>query len=68
VNVDEAQFIHTAGLAHYGNKEFQPAWAQLDKLKALLPWIPWQAISATFPLDILKTVEVKILWPNYVSI
>ncbi|KAF8231051.1 hypothetical protein L208DRAFT_1085957, partial [Tricholoma matsutake] len=50
-------------------KAFWPAWAQLDELKALLPCsIPWQAISATYPQHILKTVESKILRPNYVSI
>jgi superfamily II DNA helicase RecQ len=69
IHVDEAHFIHTAGLAHHGGKAFRPAWAQLDELKALLPRsIPWQAISATFPSHILKTVESKILRPNYVSI
>jgi superfamily II DNA helicase RecQ len=69
IHVDEAHFIHTAGLGHYGGKAFRPAWAQLDELKALLPRsIPWQAISATFPSHILKTVESKILHPNYISI
>lgn len=69
VHVDEAHFIHLAGLARNGTKAFRPAWGQLDELKALLPnSIPWQAISATFPLHILKTVETKILRPGYVSI
>lgn len=69
IHVDEAHFIHTAGLGHHGGKAFRPAWAQLDELKALLPQsIPWQAFSATFPAHILKTVESKILRPNYVSI
>ena len=68
IHVDEAHFIHTAGLALYGSKAFQPSWAQLDELKAILPRIPWQAISATFPSHILKTVETKILRMNYVCI
>lgn len=69
IHINEAHYVHTAGLAHYGNKAFWPAWAQLDELKALLPCsIPWQAISAMYPQHILKTVESKILCPNYVSI
>ncbi|KAF9455482.1 hypothetical protein BDZ94DRAFT_1316185 [Collybia nuda] len=69
IHVDEAHFIHLAGIGRNSIKAFRPAWGQLDKLKALLPHlIPWQAISATFPLHILKTVETKILRPNYVSI
>ena len=68
IHVDEAHFIHTAGLALYGSKAFWPSWAQLDELKAILPRIPWQAISATFPSHILKTVETKILRMNYVCI
>ncbi|KAF8225112.1 P-loop containing nucleoside triphosphate hydrolase protein [Tricholoma matsutake] len=62
IHVDEAHFIHTAGLGHYGGKPFRPAWAQLDELKAILPRsIPWQALSATLR-------ESKILSPNYISI
>ena len=67
--MDESHFIHSAGLSHYGGKPFRPAWGQLDELKALLPRsIPWQAMSATYPAHMLKTVESKILRPNYVSI
>ncbi|KAF8237884.1 hypothetical protein L208DRAFT_1506162, partial [Tricholoma matsutake] len=45
------------------------AWGKLDELKAILPSsVPWQALSATFPPHILKTVETKILQPNYASI
>lgn len=48
VHVDEAHFIHLAGLAQNGIKAFRPAWGKLDELKALLSHsIPWQAISAT---------------------
>jgi superfamily II DNA helicase RecQ len=69
IHVDKAHSIHTASLSRNGIPAFQSAWGMLDKLKALLPKsIPWQAMSATFPLHILKTVESKILRPNYVSI
>lgn len=66
IYVDEAHFIHVAGLPRYGNAAFRPSWGRLDELKALLPSsIPWQALSATFPPHILKTVESKILRPGY---
>ncbi|KAF8233987.1 hypothetical protein L208DRAFT_1264260, partial [Tricholoma matsutake] len=69
IHVDEAHFIYLAGLPCHGNTAFRPAWGRLDELKALLPHgIPWQALSATFLPHILKTVEMKILWPGYVSI
>jgi superfamily II DNA helicase RecQ len=69
INIDEAHFIHTAGLACYGDCAFRPAWGKLDELKALLPCsVPWQAMSATFPPHILKTVEAKILCPMYITI
>lgn len=69
IHVDEAHSIHTDGTNRNDIKAFRPAWGQLDELKALLPKsIPWQAMSATFPPHILKTVENKILRPNYISI
>ena len=69
INVDEAHSIHTAGIPLYGLPAFRPAWGKLDKLKALLSnKIWWKAFSATFPRHILKTVEKKILKPDYVSI
>ncbi|KAF8055761.1 P-loop containing nucleoside triphosphate hydrolase protein [Lyophyllum atratum] len=69
IYVDEAHCIHVDGLPHYGSKAFRPAWALLDVLKTvLLDTIPWQAMSATFPSHILKTVSEKILRPGYVYI
>lgn len=65
VHVDEAHFIYLAALPRHGNAAFRPAWGRLDELKALLPHgIPWQAMSATFPPHILKTIETKILRPG----
>ena len=62
VTVDEAHFIHLAGIPHYGNSAFRPAWGRLDKLKVILPkTVPWWALSAMFPPHILKTVKEKIL-------
>ncbi|KAF8221223.1 hypothetical protein L208DRAFT_1329412, partial [Tricholoma matsutake] len=69
VHVDEAHSIYLAGLACHGLLAFQPAWGKLDELKAILPSsVPWQALSATFPPHILKTIKTKILRPNYASI
>ena len=61
--------IHTAGITLYGLPAFRPAWGKLDELKVLLSnKIRWKAFSATFPRHILRTVEKKILKPDYVSI
>ena len=69
INVDEAHSIHTAGIPLYGLPAFRPAWGKLDELKVLLSnKIQWKAFSATFPRHILRTVEKKILKPDYVSI
>lgn len=69
IHVDEAHSIHTDGLPKYGIPAFRPAWGMLGELRALLPKsIPWQAMSATFPPHMLKTVEDRILRPNYISI
>ena len=69
INVDEAHFIHTAGLPLYGLNAFRPAWGILDELKALLSDdVIWKAFSATFPPHILKTVTTKVLKPNHVTI
>ncbi|KAF8054015.1 P-loop containing nucleoside triphosphate hydrolase protein [Lyophyllum atratum] len=69
IHVDEAHFIYLAGLDRNGSKAFRPAWGRLDELKTLLPHsITWQAMSATFPPHILKTVETKVLRPNYITI
>ncbi|KAG6807324.1 hypothetical protein H0H92_007998, partial [Tricholoma furcatifolium] len=69
IHVDEAHFIHTAGLSQNGQSAFRLAWNKLDELKALLPrTVTWQALSATFPPHILRTVKAKILRPDYIKI
>ena len=69
INVDEAHSIHTTGIPLYGLPAFRPAWGKLDELKVLLSnKIRWKAFSATFPHHILRTVEKKILKPDYVFI
>ena len=70
VNIDEVHHIHTAGLPHHGLDAFRPAWGRLDKLKAVLSHnVIFGAFSVTVTAPhILKTVELKILHPNYVFI
>jgi len=69
VNVDEAHFIHTAGLPLYGLPPFRPAWGRLDEIKKLFStYVRWKAFSATFPPHILKTVITKVLKTNYIPI
>jgi hypothetical protein len=33
LHVDEAHFIHTAGLGHYGLPAFRPAWGRLGDFR-----------------------------------
>ena len=69
INVDEAHFIHTAGLPLYGLPPFYPAWGRLDEIKVSLPnHVRWKAFSATFPPHILKTIAEKVLKINYIPI
>ena len=69
VNIDEAHFIHTAGISRYGLSTFWPAWGQLRELKVILPdSIPWHAISTTFPPHILKMIKLKILQSKHTFI
>jgi superfamily II DNA helicase RecQ len=60
--------IHIAGLSRHGIPAFRPAWGKLDVLKAsLLTRIPWQAMTATLPTHMRKTVEQKILRPGHIT-
>ncbi|THU75978.1 hypothetical protein K435DRAFT_879903 [Dendrothele bispora CBS 962.96] len=67
--VDEAQFIHTYGLPHYGMKAFRDAYGQLNDIKVLFgPAIPWAAMTATATYHILKTIEKRVLRPSYLHL
>jgi superfamily II DNA helicase RecQ len=69
IHIDEAHSIHITGLSRHGIAAFRPAWGKLDELKVLLPTrIPWQAMTATLPTHMQKTVEQKILRPGYITI
>ncbi|THV02963.1 P-loop containing nucleoside triphosphate hydrolase protein [Dendrothele bispora CBS 962.96] len=67
--VDEAQFIHTYGLPHYGMKAFRDAYGQLNDIKVLFGLaIPWAAMTATATYHILKTIEKRVLRPSYLHL
>jgi superfamily II DNA helicase RecQ len=60
--------IHITGLSRHGIPAFRPAWGKLDELKVLLPSrIPWQAMTATLPTHMQKTVVQKLLRPGYIT-
>ncbi|KAJ7768865.1 P-loop containing nucleoside triphosphate hydrolase protein [Mycena metata] len=64
VAVDEAHNVHTAGLKLNGRAPFRPAWGLLGDVRAKLPKSTiWQALSATFPPHILKSVIESLSLP-----
>ncbi|KAJ3545917.1 hypothetical protein NMY22_g2258 [Coprinellus aureogranulatus] len=68
-NVDEAHCVHYDGLPRNGLPAFRPSWGRLDEIQALLPRsVRWSLFSATLPPHILKTLEKKLLPPDYESI
>ncbi|KAG2003761.1 ATP-dependent DNA helicase recQ [Coprinopsis cinerea AmutBmut pab1-1] len=66
--VDEAHFVHTAGLSHNGQAAFREAYGKLEEIKARLPkTIRWHAMTATLPNHMLKTLEKKVLSEGYMT-
>ncbi|KAL0566331.1 hypothetical protein V5O48_015682 [Marasmius crinis-equi] len=59
--IDEAHFIHYAGLSHNTQKAFRPAYGQLDEIKVLFPNIPWHALTATAPPHVLRSIQSAVL-------
>lgn len=70
VHIDEAHYIHTAGIPHYGEDAFRPAYSRLGQFRVFLQKAtPFQALSATFPPHILSTVKKELsLRSNLVEI
>ncbi|THU93698.1 P-loop containing nucleoside triphosphate hydrolase protein [Dendrothele bispora CBS 962.96] len=67
--VDEAHFTHTCRLPRYGLDAFREAYSQLDDIKILFgPAVPWAAMTATATHQILKTIQEKLLCPNYLHL
>ena len=65
VHVDEAHNIHTAGISHFGEDTFRPAYGKLGLLRVhLSKGTPIQALSATLPDHILATVKQHLAIPQ----
>ncbi|KAJ7242328.1 hypothetical protein C8J57DRAFT_1084414, partial [Mycena rebaudengoi] len=59
--VDECHNIHTAGIKIHGRAPFRPAWGALGELRTRLPKVTsWQALSATVPPHIYKTIKEQL--------
>lgn len=66
VNVDEAHFIHYAGMERFGIVPFRPCWGRLLEFKMRLPpSVQYHAFTATCPLHVQKTIEDSLLGPDY---
>lgn len=68
VNVDEAHFVPTAGIARHGAPAHRPSWGRLNELKQLLPHAVFRGFSATMPPHMLEVVEKSFLRPKYTMI
>ena len=70
VNIDEAHNIHTAGLPQHGLKRaFSPVWGRLNEFMSILPSsVMVHCFSVTVPPHIHKTIESRVLRPNYMQI
>lgn len=63
LHIDEAHFIHSAGMDHYGLPAFRPAWARLGELRIKLRKdLTVQALSGTQPPHIKKTIKKSLLF------
>ena len=63
VHVDEAHFIYTAGLQHYGLLAFRPAWARIGEFRIKLgSRVPLQALSGTQPPHIKSAIITNLLF------
>lgn len=66
VNIDEAHFIHFAGIPRFNVPPFRPAWGRLSELRLRLPkTVHYHAFTATSPPHVRKTIEEFLLGTNY---
>ncbi|KAF8957732.1 hypothetical protein BDZ97DRAFT_1924345 [Flammula alnicola] len=62
-HVDEAHFIYSAGMAHYGLPAFRAAWGKLGEFRIKVgKGIPIQALSGTQPPHIKKAIIASLLF------
>ncbi|KAF8256917.1 P-loop containing nucleoside triphosphate hydrolase protein [Lactarius quietus] len=63
VHVDEAHFIYTAGLKHYGLEPFRSAWGRLGEFRIKIgKQVPMQALSGTQPPHIKAAITKSLLF------
>ncbi|KAH9070707.1 P-loop containing nucleoside triphosphate hydrolase protein, partial [Lactarius deliciosus] len=63
LHVDEAHFIYTAGLKHYGLPAFRPAWGRLGEFWIKIgKQVPMQALSGTQPPHIKAAIIKSLLF------
>ena len=63
VHVDEAHFIYTAGLKHYGLPAFRSAWGRLGEFRVKIGKnVPMQALSGTQPPHIKAAIIKSLLF------
>jgi hypothetical protein len=71
LHVDEAHFIHTAGLGHYGLPAFRPTWGRLGDFRIKIGRnVPTQTLSGTQLKHIKETIIKSLLFDedNFLSI
>ncbi|KAJ7583184.1 P-loop containing nucleoside triphosphate hydrolase protein [Mycena floridula] len=69
VIADEIHQLVTQGLPNHGLPPFRPCYGRLDELKALLgDDCPWMVLTATAPLYMVKSIDSRVLRPNYINI
>ncbi|KAF8149567.1 P-loop containing nucleoside triphosphate hydrolase protein, partial [Crassisporium funariophilum] len=62
LHVDEAHFIYSAGMPHYGLAAFRPSWARLGELRVKLRKdLTVQALSGTQPPHIKHSIKNGLL-------
>ncbi|KAF6761994.1 II DNA helicase [Ephemerocybe angulata] len=63
VHVDEAHFIHIAGINRHGLNAFRPAWGNLTQFRLKMPKrVHFQSLSGTQPAHIKKTIRKHLLF------
>ncbi|KAF5335284.1 hypothetical protein D9611_011743 [Ephemerocybe angulata] len=63
VHVDEAHFIHLAGIKRHGRPAFRPAWGNLGPFRLKLSkHVRFQSLSGTQPPHIKKTIREHLLF------
>ncbi|KAF9257006.1 hypothetical protein L218DRAFT_949530 [Marasmius fiardii PR-910] len=62
--IDEAHFIHFAGLPRFSLLAFQPTWGRLNEIKILFPKVPFNTMTATSPPHALRAIENVVLQRN----